>query len=154
MQATEDLEKIPVARSGEGDSRISEQQREARPESRPQDHHRHTRSDLRPVNSLHHHRDDEIRERLPLIGWRKFAPWNCADDRKVDCYIDNRDRDHADNDRAGDCPSGIFDLVADVADVVIAQVIVYADPRSRAESEQKPGREVERAWRKIESDFR
>src|SRR5262249_30243574 len=81
-------------------------------------------------------------------------PRNYADDRKVDRDVDRRDRDHADDDRARDRPSGIFDLVADVTDVVIAQIIVDADPRSRAESEQKPGREVECSGWKIESDFR
>src|SRR5262249_49367841 len=45
-------------------------------------------------------------------------------------------------------------FIADVADVVITQVIIDADPRGRAESEQKSGREVERAGRKIESDLR
>src|SRR5262245_1288631 len=153
VKATEDVEKVSVARCGERDARISEQQRETRSEGGPQDHHRYNLSHLQSVNPLHHQRHDELRGLVPL-GGREFAPRNNADDRQVDRDVDRRDRDHADDDRARDCPSGIFDLVADVADVVIAQVIVDADPRSRAESEQKPGREVERAWRKIESDFR
>src|SRR5215510_4791673 len=153
VKATEDLEKVSVARGGERDARIAEQQSETRSEGGPQDHHRYNLSRLQPVNPLHHQRHDELRGLVPL-GGREFAPRNNADDRKVDRDVDRRDRDHADNDRARDCPSGIFDLVADVADVVIAQVIVDADPRSRAESEQESGREVERAWWKIESDFR
>src|SRR6266540_1393346 len=112
----------------------------------------YNRSHLRPVNPLHHQRHDKLRGLVSLGG--EFAPRNNADDRKVDRDVAHRDRDHAYDDRARDCPSGIFDFVADVADVVIAQVIVDADPRSRAESEQKPGREGERAWWKIESDFR
>src|SRR5215510_4075791 len=152
VEATEDLEKVSVARGGERDTRISEQQRETRSEGGPQDHHRYNRSHIRPVNPLHHQRHDKLRGLVSLAG--EFAPRNYADDRKVDRDVDRRDRDHADDDRARDRPSGISDLVADVADVVIAQVIVDADPRSRAESEQKPGREVERAWWKIESDFR
>src|SRR5215510_7412624 len=152
VEATEDLEKVSVARGGERDTRISEQQRETRSEGGPQDHHRYNRSHIRPVNPLHHQRHDKLRGLVSLAG--EFAPRNNADDRKVDRDVDRRDRDHADDDRARDRPSGIFDLVADVADVVIAQVIVDADLRSRAESEQKSGREVERAGWKIESDFR
>src|SRR5215475_7100644 len=146
MQTTEKIEKIPIARRGERDARISEQQRETGSEGRPQDHHRNDCGYFRPVNLLNHNRDDEIRERFCGFGRREFAPWNYAEDRKVDGQIDHRDRDYADDDRTGDCPSGIFDLVADVAHVIITKVVVDADPGSRAESEQKSGREIERAW--------
>src|SRR5262245_2166045 len=135
VEATEDLEKVSVARGGERDARISEQQRETRSEGGPKDHHRHNRSHIRPVLPFHHHRDDEIRKRPSGFVGHELAPGNYADDRKVDCDVDRRDRDHADDDRPRNRPAWIFDLVADVADVVIAKIIVYAGPRSRAESE-------------------
>src|SRR5262245_28029640 len=135
VEATEDLEKVSVARGGERDARISEQQRETRSEGGPQDHHRYNRSHFRPVNPLHHHRDDEIRKRPSGYGGHELAPGNYADDRKVDCDVDRRDCDHTDDDRARNRPTRIFDLVADIADVVIAEIIVNPDPRSRAESE-------------------
>ena len=49
---------------------------------------------------------------------------------------------------------GILHLVADVADVVVAEVVVDADPRRRAEAEEKAEREAERAGREVERDVR
>ena len=57
-------------------------------------------------------------------------------------------------DRARNHARRILDFVADVADVVVAQVVVDADPRRRAEADQETQREVERAGRKIERDAR
>ena len=58
--------------------------------------------------------------------------------------------DDADEDRARDDARRIPDFVADVADVVVAQVVVDADPRRRAEPDEETHREVERAGREIE----
>ena len=66
--------------------------------------------------------------------------------------VDERDGDDADHDRPRNHAPGIPDLVADVADVVVAQVVVDADARRRAQAEEEAEREVERARRKIESE--
>ena len=56
--------------------------------------------------------------------------------------VDQRDRDGADEDRARDDAAGILDLVADVADVVVAEVVVDADARRGAEAERKPSEKL------------
>ena len=67
-----------------------------------------------------------------IPGGHELAPGDDADDREVDQQIDDRDEDDADQDRARDHPRRILDLVADVADVVVAEIIVDADSRRRA----------------------
>ena len=49
---------------------------------------------------------------------------------------------------------GIAHFVADVTDVVVAQVIVDPDPRRRAQAQQEPEREVEGARREVERQRR
>ena len=66
--------------------------------------------------------------------------------------VDRADGDDADQDRARDHPARVPHLVADVGHVVVAQVVVDADPRRRAEAEEEarrrtrsaPGGHVER----------
>ena len=56
-------------------------------------------------------------------------------------------------DRGNHTPR-VLHLVADVADVVVAEVIVDRDPRGGAEAKQKPERERERVGWKIERHTR
>src|SRR5438128_1196880 len=52
----------------------------------------------------------------------------------------------------GNPPAGILDFVADIADIVVAEVVVDADPRRGAEAQKKTEREIESARRKVEGD--
>src|SRR5439155_15901579 len=54
--------------------------------------------------------------------------------------------------RPRDHPAGVLDFVADIADVVIAEVVVHADPRRGAQAQKKTEREIEGARRKVEGD--
>src|SRR5690242_5501001 len=100
-----------------------------------------------PIDLLHEGRDDEVRFRM-LICRHELAPRYDADDREVDPDVDDRDGDGADQNRTRDHPTRFPYFVADIADIVIAQVIVDTDSRRRAESEEEAEREVEGAGRK------
>src|SRR5687767_15094377 len=89
-----------------------------------------------------------------LGGGDEFAPRHYADDRQVDADVDDRDGDSADEDRPWNYAARVAHLVADVADVVIAQIVVDPDARCRAQPEEEAEREIERARGKVEGDAR
>src|SRR5206468_11524893 len=107
----------------------------------------------RAVDLLHESRDDEVRLRM-ISGRHELPPRNDTDDREVHPYVDDGDGDGADQNRPRDDASRVADLVADVAHVVIAEVVVDPDARRRTESEEESQREVERAGWKIEGETR
>src|SRR5207237_6587602 len=84
----------------------------------------------------------------------ELPPRNDADDRKVDSDIDDGDGDGADHDRSRNDSTRVLHLVADIADVVVAEVVVDPDAGRGAESKEETQREIERAGREIESDAR
>ena len=149
VQPSEDLEEVAVPGGRVRNPRIAEEQREHRSERGPQDEEREHRRDPRPVEPLHERRDDELGFGM-RVGGNELAPGHHADDREVDGEIEDRDRDDADQDRTRNHASGILDFVADVADVVVAEIVIDADSRRGAEAKQKADREVERAGRKVE----
>ena len=122
VESGERLEEISLPRRGVRDARVAEQQREYRSERRPQDEEREPGRDPGPVDALHEDRDDESRRRL-LLGRDELAPGHHPDHREIDREINRGDGDRADQDRAGDDPARIAHLVADVADIVIAEVV-------------------------------
>ena len=87
-------------------------------------------------------------------GRHELAPRHDADDREVDAEVDHRDGGGADQDRPRDHAARVAHLVADVADVVVAEVVVDPDARRGAEPEEEAEREVERAGREVERDVR
>src|SRR5213080_613976 len=79
------------------------------------------------------------------LSRHKVPPRDNADNRQIDREIDHRDQDGADENRPWDHPAGILYLVTDIADVVVAQVVVDADPRRGAEAQQEAQGEGEGA---------
>ena len=61
-------------------------------------------------------------------GRNEVAPGYDADDRQVDPEVDHRDGRGADQDRPRDDFPRLAHLVADVAYVVVAEIIVDPDP--------------------------
>ena len=153
MDPGEDAEEGAVGGRRIRDARVAEQQREDRPERGPQHQERKRGREARPVDPLHEDRDDEVRLRVRRIG-HELAPWDHADDRQVDGDVDDGDGEHADQDGARDDSAGVPHFVADVTDVVVAQVVVDAHARRRAETEEEPGGEVEGSLWKVEGDGR
>ena len=83
----------------------------------------------------------------------ELPPRDDADDREIDRDVDQRHHDRADQNRPWDHSARILHFVADVADVVVAEVVVRAHARRRAEAEQEAEREVEGAGREVEGNF-
>ena len=137
MELAERPEEVSVTGGGIRNARVSEQQREHGSECGPQDHQREHRRDAGAVDLLHENRHDEIRLRVHISG-NEAAPRHNADDREIDADVDHRDRHGAHQNRPRDHPAGILHLVADVADIVVAEVVVNANARRGAKSEQKP----------------
>src|SRR4030095_72520 len=80
----------------------------------------------------------------------KLSPGNDTDDRQIDQDVDDRDKNNADQDGARYDPSRILHLIADVADVIVAQIVVNADARGRAKADKKSERKVKRPGWKVE----
>lgn len=73
-----------------------------------------------------------------MVGGRnELAPRNHADDRQVDPDVDQGNRRGADEDRPGDHASRVAHFIPDVAHVVIAEIVVDADARRRAQAEEE-----------------
>ena len=79
------------------------------------------------------------------VGRNELPPRHDADYREIDRQIDRRDAHDAEQDRARDHTRRILDFVADVADVVVPQVVVDADAGGGAQPDEKADREIERA---------
>ena len=86
--------------------------------------------------------------------WHELPPRYDTNDREVDPDVDERDGDCTHQDRSRNDTSRVLHLVADVADVVIAEVVVDADPSRRAQPEKESEREIERARREIKRNAR
>src|SRR6266850_6006892 len=151
MQPREHPEEVAVLRRRVGDAGISQQQREHGPERGPQNHRREYGRDARSEDALHEDRDHEIR--LWVRSRRhELAPRHDPDDREIDRHVNQRHRHRAQQDRAWNHAARILYFVADVADIVVAQVIVDADARRRAKPQEKADGEVERPRREIERE--
>ena len=145
VDVREGLEEVALDRGRERDARIAEEQREDRPERGPQDHQRDRHRRPPPVQPLHELRDHVLRvEHLP--------PGDHAEEREVEQEVPHRAPEDREEDRARDHARRVPDLVADVADVVVAQVVVDRDEGRAAQAEHEaavevegPGGEVERA---------
>ena len=149
VKPTERFEEVSFPGRRIRHARVAEQQRKDRSERRPQNHQGEDAGYPRPVDLLHEDGHDEIGVRLRL-GGDELPPWHDADDREIDRQVDHRHRRRADQDGSRDDAARILHLVADVADVVVAEVVVNADPRRGAETDEKADRERERARREIE----
>ena len=130
-----------------GNARVTEKQRENGPERRPQNHQGEKSGDPGAVDCFHEQRDHRRRR---VRGGDELAPGDNPDDGEIDGDVDQRHPQNADEDGAGDDPARVFDFVPDEANVVIAEVIVNADPRGRTQTEQEPEREFESFRRKVE----
>src|SRR6266513_2304333 len=86
------------------------------------------------------------------IGRDEVPPRDDADNREIGREVDHRDRYRADENRPWDDPTGILDFVADIADVVVAEVVVDAEPRRGAEAHEETQGETERARWEVEGD--
>ena len=84
-----------------------------------------------------------------LVGRNKFPPGNDANYRKIDRNVDEGNRDHTCDDRAGDGATGITHLLADVADVVVTEVVKDRNASGGPEAKQKADGEIKCARRKI-----
>ena len=133
MQTAERAEEVAALRRGEGDARVAEQQREHRPERRPEHEQREDRRDGATVDLLHENGDDEARLRMCGRG-HELSPRHHADDRQVDAKVDHGNGGGADQDRPRNDASRLAHLVADVADVVVAE---NPDARRGAEAEKE-----------------
>src|SRR6266568_1087373 len=153
MESAEYSEEVTALRGGKWNARVAEQQREHRAEGSPQHEQCEDRRDRSAVDLLHEHRDDEVRCRVLLSG-HELAPWYDADNREVDSDVNDCDGDGADQDRPWDDAPRIAHFVTDIADVVVAEVVVDADARRCAEAEEESEREVERAGWKVEGETR
>ena len=73
-----------------------------------------------------------------MIGGRnELPPRHHANDRKIDPDVDDGNGDGADHDRPWNDAPRIAHFVADVADVVVAEVVVDPDPGGRAQAEEE-----------------
>src|ERR1700730_6108961 len=88
------------------------------------------------------------------VPGHKLSPGNNSDDRKIDSQVDDGHCNHAYDDRARNGPARIFHFVADVTDVVIAQIVVNTDARGGAKAKEKAKRETESARREVECSRR
>ena len=86
------------------------------------------------------------------VGRNELPPRHDSDYREIDRQINRRDAHDAEQDRTRDRASRILDFVADVADVVVPEVVVDADAGGSAQPDEKTDREIERARGKIEGD--
>ena len=136
VEPCEDGKEASILRRGKSDAGVAQQQRETRREGGPKHHRREQGGGLRSVNPLHEERDDEVGLGIPLRR-HKFPPGHNADDRKIHRKINHGHAQDAEDDGTRNDFARFFDLVADVTDVVIAEVIVNPDPRSRAQPEVK-----------------
>src|SRR6266478_4259322 len=143
VQPAEHAEEVAALRRSIGDARVTQEKREHRPECGPEHQQREDRRHARAVYLLHEGRNDEVRLRV-RFGRYELPPRYDADDREVDAEIDHGNRCGADEDRARDDAARIAHLVADVADVVITQVVVDPDAGGRAQAEEETDREVTR----------
>src|SRR2546430_13913483 len=90
-----------------------------------------------------------------MIGGRnELPPPRHANDRTIDPDVDDGNGDGADHDRPWNDAPRIAHFVADVADVVVAEVVVDTNASCRAKAEEKSEREVESARRKVECKAR
>src|SRR5689334_1225693 len=133
MKSCEDLEEVAVDGRGIRNARVSKQKRKQRTERGPEHHRSKESRYTRTVNSLDKNRNNEVRLWM-LVGWDKLTPRHHAYHREVYGDVDQRHGDHADDDRARNGASGFLNLVADVADVVIAEIIEDTDPCRRAQT--------------------
>ena len=126
MEPRENAEEIPVLCRRVRHPRIAQQQGEDGAERRPQDHGGEDGRDPGAIDPFHEDRDHKVRVRMRLRR-NEIPPRHHADDGQVYRHVDQRHRDCAEQDRAWNDATGVLDFIADVADVVIAEVIVDAD---------------------------
>src|SRR5437667_9892059 len=86
------------------------------------------------------------------VGRDEVPPRDDPDNREINREVDHGNRYRADENRPWDDPTGMLDFVADIADVVVAEVVVDADPRRGAEAHEETQGETERTWWKVEGD--
>src|SRR5450759_4395383 len=132
MQPREHREEVSVPRGREKDARVAERQREDRSERGPQDEARHKARD-RPARE---HRD-EVRDRgLRAHGLRHRKD---GDDAGVHENVEDRHREDRDDDDARDRLRRLDDLLREVADAVVAEVIVHGEDERQPEPAEDAG---------------
>ena len=112
-------------------------------EGRPQDHQRHQHGRGPAVEALHELRHHEL-------GGEHLPPRNHPEQREVEQEIAHRAAEDREEDRARDHLGGLPDLVADVADVVVAEVVVDRDEGGAAQAEDEPAVEGKGAGGEVE----
>src|SRR6185503_17076335 len=133
MQPAESFEKIAVLRCGICNPGIAQHQGEDRCERSPENHDCKHTGDSGTVKLLHKDRRYELRGLSALFRRYKLTPRNHANDSQVNSEVDHSHGNKADQDRSWNYTPGLFNLVADVADVVIAETIVHTDARGRTQ---------------------
>ena len=146
MQFVEEAEEVAVLRRGIHDSRIAERHREQAGQASPNDEDGENRRDTVAVK-LRHKRAGDI-----LVGQRallqRFLPRHDADDREVHRHVQQHNHDDREDHRAGNRFLRLANFFAQMADVVVAQVVVNGHARGGSQAHQKTLIDVERARRK------
>src|SRR5579862_8406917 len=75
-----------------------------------------------------------------IVRRDEFAPRHHTDNGEINRAVDERDAQNAPDDRARDDSAGVSHFVTDVADVVITEVIIDADARSRTQTQEEARR--------------
>src|SRR5271167_4729750 len=143
MQLRKRTEKIAVDCSRIRNSRIAKKKREHGAESRPEDENCYHDRGAPAVEVFHEIRNDEVRTNsFPP----RYHPHQSEVQREIpyaaDCErIQNRARHYV---------GRILHFVADVAHIVISEIVVHGDQSSTAETEHEATIKVHRPGRKIE----
>src|SRR6185369_17314998 len=130
MESSENLEKITVHCRGVRNTGITKEKTEKRPDGGPKDEQGEKNRSFGTVNHFH-----EIGNHVG--GFGRLFPGNDPDDRQVNEDVNGGHDQEADKNGLGKYPRGVFDFLAQVADLVIAQIIVYGDSADGAQREEK-----------------
>ena len=144
MEAAEDAEEAAVERGGVGNARVAQHQRPHRGEGRHQNQQRDDLPGQRAVQLLDEGGND-------VAVALRFLPGNHADDSDVHHKIDGGDAENRIDDGAGNDAHRVLDLPAQVADVLVAQVVVDGEGGGAAQPHpEHPLAQVEGAGRESE----
>src|SRR5919201_1963051 len=127
MKPAEGAEEVATLGGGEWNPRVPEQQGEDRAECRPEHEEREDDRHARAIDRLHEDRDDEARLRT-AGGRHEFPPGHYPDDGQIYADVDEGHRGGADEDGPWNNSARVAHLVTDVADVIVTQIVVNADP--------------------------
>src|SRR5579863_10334926 len=130
MQLRERTKKIAIDRSCIRNSRITQKKSEHSAKRRPEDKNRHRDRGVPAVEALHEVRNDEVRT-------NSFPPRYHSHHGKMQREISYAADCERIQNRARHYVRRILHLVADVAHIVISEIVVHGDQSSTAETEHE-----------------